>query len=167
MRMAVYHDGSVVVTIPRGVDGSMAERFIRKKARWLISKLAFFKQFSDGLNRPVVRRSHRDYLMHKESARVLVHGKIEHMARVHGYRYNAVRIKNQKTCWGSCSRKGNLNFNYRIMFLSESVQDYIVAHELCHLKELNHSRRFWRLVEDMVPDYASARSELKKTGMHI
>jgi predicted metal-dependent hydrolase len=91
--------------------------------------------------------------------------RVEHFATVYGFKYNRVSIKNQKTRWGSCSKKGNLNFNYKIFLLSPDMRDYIIVHELCHLKELNHSRKFWTLVEEIVPDYRIARKALKKQGL--
>lgn len=102
------------------------------------------------------------YLAHKEAARVLVHARLEHFNAIYKFTYKRVVIKNQKTCWGSCSSKGNLNFNYKIVLLPERLADYIIAHELCHLREFNHSRAFWDLVAQTMPDYARARAELKK-----
>ncbi len=164
MRLAVYCDGSVVVTTPHDLRETVAERFIREKTEWLFSKLSFFKQFE---GKPVARYSHEDYLKYKESALALVKEKAERLAGVHGHQYNRISIKNQKTCWGSCSRKANLNFNYKLMFLSDKVQDYIIAHELCHLKEFNHSKRFWRLVASMFPDYQEIKTELRKHSMTL
>lgn len=164
MRLAVYCDGSVVVTTPHDLQKTIAERFIREKTEWLFSKLAFFKQF-DG--KPVAQYSHDDYLKHKEGALTLVQEKVNHFTNKYGYQYNKISIKNQKTCWGSCSRKANLNFNYKILFLPENVQNYIVAHELCHLVEFNHSRAFWALVAMVIPDYPDMRDELKKSGMQV
>ncbi len=162
MRLAVYCDGTVIVTTPHNLRETVADRFIRAKTEWLFSKLAFFKQFE---GKPVARYSHDDYLKYKESAHALVESKVKDLANEHGYQYNKLTIKNQKTCWGSCSRKRNLNFNYKILFLPEKIQEYIVAHELCHLKEFNHSKRFWKLVSTMIPDYALIRNDLKKSGV--
>lgn len=162
MRLAVYCDGSVVITAPHDLRETVTERFIREKTEWLFSKIAFFKQFE---GKPVARYSHADYLKYKDSAYALVEEKARNLADKHGYQFNKLTIKNQKTCWGSCSRKANLNFNYKILFLPELIQDYIIAHELCHLKEFNHSKKFWNLVSKIVPDYAIMRQELKKSGI--
>ena len=77
------------------------------------------------------------------------------------FSYKAIKIKNQKTRWGSCSRNKNLNFNYKLIFLPKKQQDYIIIHELCHLKEFNHSRKFWSLVEKIMPDYLEIKNELR------
>lgn len=102
----------------------------------------------------------REYLQNKEQARKLVHQKIEYFNNFYGYEFNRISIKNQKTRWGSCSSKRNLNFNYRILFLPEDLCDYVIVHELCHLKELNHSSNFWKLVSVTITNCKEKRKEL-------
>jgi predicted metal-dependent hydrolase len=162
MRLAVYCDGTVVVTTPQDLQETIVDRFIREKTEWLFSKLAFFKQFQ---GRPVARYSQEDYLRYKDQALITVEQKARYFSDLYNYNYNKINIKNQKTRWGSCSRKGNLNFNYKIIFLPDRVQRYIIAHELCHIKEFNHSKKFWALVSKIIPDYAIIRSDLKKSGV--
>ena len=76
--------------------------------------------------------------------------------------YKKIIVRSQSTRWGSCSRTGTLSFNYRLLFLPEELADYVVVHELCHLKEMNHSRRFWALVAGAMPHHRQLRYELKK-----
>jgi predicted metal-dependent hydrolase len=85
----------------------------------------------------------------------------------YGYRYGRVSIKEQKSRWGSCSRLGNLNFNWRLLLAPLSVLDYVVVHELCHLKEMNHSARFWQLVASTCPDYMAQRRWLRQHGHEL
>ena len=80
------------------------------------------------------------------------------LAAEFGFTYNTLRIKNQKTRWGSCSAKGNINLNLRLMMAPNDAIDYVIIHELCHLKELNHSPEFWRLVETLCPDYRKRKA---------
>lgn len=101
------------------------------------------------------------YKRYKEQARVLIHERILFWNRVYGFTYGRVFIKNQKTRWGSCSKQGNLNFSYKLVFLSPHLVDYIIVHELCHLKEFNHGPNFWALVARMIPDYKKCRAELR------
>ncbi|MFA6318450.1 MAG: M48 family metallopeptidase [Elusimicrobiota bacterium] len=84
-----------------------------------------------------------------------------------GLRYERVRIKNQSTRWASCSRKGNLNFNWRLLWAPPEVLDYVVVHELCHLVEMNHSKRFWAQVAVWCPDYKRHRKWLRDHGRDL
>lgn len=102
------------------------------------------------------------YKKYRERARVLVHQRLEHFNTFYGFTYHRVSIRNQKTRWGSCSNKGNLNFSYRIVFLEPEAQDYIIIHELCHLKEFNHSKAFWDLVAQQSPNCEKWHIELRR-----
>ncbi len=106
----------------------------------------------------VGRRAH--YLTHKETARTLVHARIAHLNQYYQVPIRKVFIKNHRSRWGSCSSKGNLNFNYRVALLPQELVDYVVAHELCHLKEFNHSQKFWELVAQTVPAHKELRRQL-------
>lgn len=161
MRLAVYCDGSVVVTTPTDLKETIIEKFLKEKTKWLFSKIDFFKQY-DG--HKIIRNDRASYLKYKDDAYEVISKKVERFNALYDFRYNKINIKNQKTRWGSCSRKGNLNFNYKIIFLPDSFSDYIVIHELCHLKEFNHSKKFWALVRMVIPDYSEIRRELRKSG---
>ena len=89
----------------------------------------------------------------KETAAAVIKGRVEHWAAMMGLGHGRVLIKSQRTLWGSCSAKGNLNFNWRLAFAPRQVLDYVVIHELAHLRELNHSKRFWAMVEKYCPDF--------------
>ncbi len=115
------------------------------------------------VRRIIIRRkgSQKEYLLHKETARKLVHERLKYFNQFYGFKYNKVSIRNQKTRWGSCSKSGNLNFSYKLVLLPPHLSDYIIIHELCHLKEFNHSQAFWDLVAQQAPDYKKAINELK------
>lgn len=162
LRLAVDHDGEAIATMPRFASESAMEAFIRQKSAWLIEKINFFKERA--VRFPKTDRK-KDYADKKEKARELIRKKLEHFNGFYNFSYKRVAIRNQKSRWGSCSRAGNLNFNYKIADLPENLIDYIIVHELCHLRELNHSKNFWRLVEKKIPDYMERRRGLRKNGL--
>ena len=110
---------------------------------------------------PLRKKNRKEYLACKESARQLVLERIKHYNAFYQFKVGRISIKNQKSRWGSCSKKGNLNFNYKIIFLPKEVADYIVVHELCHLGQFNHSPAFWQLVAQTLPQYQELKKKLK------
>ncbi len=104
----------------------------------------------------------RDYLKYKEAARALVKSRLALYNQVYKFRVNRIAIKNHKSRWGSASKKGNLNFNYKVALLPADMADYVIVHELCHLGEFNHSPRFWRLMAVAMPNWRVVRRKFKK-----
>lgn len=98
---------------------------------------------------------------YRQYARNLLTAKTVYWAKRIGVSYNHIAIKSQKTRWGSCSAKGNLNYNWHIACTDDELIDYIVIHELCHLRHLNHSPAFWQLVASHCPSYRECRSRLR------
>lgn len=92
----------------------------------------------------------------------MAHARVAHFNSFYGFSVGRISIRDTKTRWGSCSKRGNLNFNYKILFLPAHLADYIVVHELCHLQEFNHSQNFWALVAKIFPNHKAMRAELKK-----
>ncbi len=164
LRLAVYHGGSVVVTAPWYITIRVIEEFILHKSKWILEKIDHFIS----LPPPLVKRSSRiEFLKYKALAKKIARDKMNHFNQFYGFTWRRISIKNQKTRWGSCSKQGNLNFNYKIALLPERIVHYIIVHELCHLKELNHSRRFWDLVKRTVPDYLAIKKELRKNTLKM
>ncbi len=109
----------------------------------------------------LLRRNKKQYQKCKEQARVLAHARLNYFNAHYRLRVGRIFIKNHKSRWGSCSEKGKLNFNYKILFLPSDIADYIIVHELCHLAYFNHSPKFWALVGKTVPDYRALRARLR------
>lgn len=164
MRLAIYCDGAFVVTAPQGMDQELVEQFIKRKSQWVINKLEYFKQFSGKI---FIKSGKSNFAQYKEVALEIAKKRIEHFNRAYNFTFNKINIKNQKKRWGSCSLKGNLNLNYKIALLPERLTDYIIVHELCHLAEFNHSRKFWNLVEKIIPDHLKIRNDLKKIDINF
>ena len=162
MRLAVYSDSTIVVTSPFDLKETVVEKFIREKSKWLFSKISFFKQFR---GQSITRYSRRDYLKNKGAAYNLAVERVNHFNKIYKFKFNKINIKNQKTRWGSCSKKGNLNFNYKIALLPPRISDYIIVHEICHLGEFNHSKRFWKLVGKTISDCYKIKDDLKRSGV--
>ena len=105
--------------------------------------------------------STKDFKENKKKAYELISERITQFNQSGEFPVGKIFIKNQKTRWGSCSGKRNLSFNYKIIFMPENLRDYIIIHELCHLKEMNHSKNFWNLVGLQVPDYKALRRQIR------
>jgi predicted metal-dependent hydrolase len=101
----------------------------------------------------------------REQARRLVENRLSFFNKIYNFEINRIAIKNTSTRWGSCSSRGNLNFNYKIIYIRPALADYLIVHELCHLGELNHSKRFWALVSRTIPDYIEVNKELRRTPL--
>lgn len=103
----------------------------------------------------------------REQARRLVENRLSYFNKHYNFEINRIAIKNTSTRWGSCSSNNNLNFNYKIIYLRPELADYLIVHELCHLGELNHSKRFWALVAQTIPDYVEINKELRRTPVQL
>lgn len=104
---------------------------------------------------------------YRREAQRIIPDRVAALASALGYRYGRITIRDQRTRWGSCSARGNLNFNWRLVMAPPEVLDYVSLHELCHLQELNHSPRFWRLVGRVCPQYQTYRLWLRQYGPHL
>ena len=157
LRITIKPGGAVFAVKPRYLSENAVRDFLVQKTAWILKKIDHLQNKQNLLS----SGSRADYKRHAETARRLALQKIGQFNQIYKVNFNRLAIRDQSTRWGSCSRKGNLNFNYRIALLPERLADYIVVHEMCHLRELNHSRKFWDLVSVAVPDYAIRRKELR------
>ena len=151
-------DGQVVVRCPKRMRIEEARRFAESKADWIEKHLA---------KRPlqdVAKYTTKEIEQLREQARKLVTERVRYFAPIIGVSYGQIAIRTQHTRWGSCSSKGNLNFNCLLAIVPPEVLDYVVVHELCHRKELNHSESFWREVEKIIPDFKVRRKWLRENG---
>lgn len=164
LRLIINPDGYLVISKPWTLSQKITEKFILEKANWIIEKIAAFKEINK--NKPI-RDNRGEYLTQRGQARELIFKKIQDFNKLYQFKYSKISVKNQKTRWGSCSSRGNLNFNYKIIYLPELIIDYIIVHELCHLKEMNHSVKFWSLVAKAIPDYQMIRKELRQKGIEL
>ncbi|MFA6550833.1 MAG: M48 family metallopeptidase [Candidatus Gracilibacteria bacterium] len=158
IRISINHEARVMVTIPRLMPEFFADRFVKNNSKWILDNLEKVR-----LKGPVfqLKGSRKEYLDDKVRARKVAEEKIAEFNKFYNFNVRRIAIRNTKSRWGSCSKKGNLNFNYKIAQLPEKLANYLVVHELCHLEQMNHSSKFWDLVNKTVPDYKVRRKELR------
>ncbi len=151
--------GQVLVRCPQRCSKAQIEAFVQSKADWLRKHL---QQRAAQPKLPPLTQAEVQTLVRQ--ALEVIPDRVAYFAPKVGVTYGGITIRNQRTRWGSCSSKKNLNFNCLLMLVPPEVRDYVVVHELCHLKEMNHSPRFWAEVARVLPDYQTQKRWLKEHG---
>lgn len=159
----VRQDGSVLVRAPRNCPQSRIDTFLKEKQAWVLAKVEEQKE-KEADSMKIQPLSEAEQRLYRDKAREIFEQKVSYYAQMMGVSYGRIAIRDQKTRWGSSSGEGNLNFNWRLIFAPAGVLDYVVVHELAHRKEMNHSPRFWRVVEDTMPEYRKYQKWLKENG---
>lgn len=160
-------EGEVTVRAPRRCSSRVIDNIVAEKRDWILKKQNEIRGragFLQEQERQQPRISEAEQIRYRKLAGQVLARKVEHYARQMQVTFGRITVRDQKTRWGSCSAKGNLNFNWRLVLAPEEVLDYVVVHELAHRKEMNHSQRFWSQVENVMPDYRSRRLWLKENG---
>jgi predicted metal-dependent hydrolase len=155
--LSIDRKGELTAVSPFLCRTKFIENLIKNKSAWIFKKISQNKKRGVSL---LQRGNKRRYLENKEKALVIATEKLKYFNKFYRFRYKKVSIRNQHSRWGSCSSKKNLNFNWRIVYLPQEYLDYLIVHELCHLKELNHSARFWNLVAKQIPNYKIIRRKM-------
>ena len=164
----VNSDLSVTVRAPYGITEKYIEEFLNKNEIWISKQVHEIKV----KKKSIESRDAENITLDKikalaDQALEIIPARVEYFAKIIGVTYGNITIRNQKTRWGSCSSKGNLNFNCLLMLAPPEVLDYVVVHELCHRKQMNHSKAFWTEVEKVFPDYKKSIKWLKEEGSQI
>ena len=153
----------IIVRAPRRMSSQEISAFVLKKKSWIE------KHWSQMQERQQMREQQGAYTAEElkalaEKALVVIPEKVRHYAPLVGVDYGRITIRSQRTRWGSCSAKGNLNFNCLLMLLPDDVIDSVVVHELCHRKHMNHSPQFYAEVERVFPEYKRCNQWLNENG---
>lgn len=164
MGLEVKENLEVYARIPRKTTDRELKGFIRKYQEWICRKYREMQKVS--VNRQITPPRPELTTEEKERIKDKIAKRVSHYEQIMGLSANHITIKNQKTRWGSCSSKKNLNFNYRLAYMPQEILDYVVIHELAHLRHMNHSKQFWALVEQYLPDYRERRRWLKEYGQN-
>ncbi|EOD01838.1 M48 family metallopeptidase [Caldisalinibacter kiritimatiensis] len=159
-----YEDGEVVKYL--GEDYYLHINIVKNKNKAVIEinkdKLNITSPMKD---KELVKKILKDW--YKKQANKVVKERVEYYKDIIGVKPNKVKAKEQKRIWGSCTSKGNVYFNWRLIMAPIHIIDYVVVHELCHLIHMNHSKEFWKLVESVIPDYKERKEWLKKYGVTL
>ena len=168
LSLQVKNDGQVIVRAPKHVTLQEIAAFVRKNSAWLHTHLEKERKEKE-LNAasPVQPLTMEDIQKLADEALRVIPGRVAHFAPLVGVTYGRITVRNQRTRWGSCSSKGNLNFNCLLMLAPPGILDYVVVHELCHRKEMNHSPKFWAEVAKVMPDYKERQKWLRTEGSNI
>lgn len=163
MAVEIKRDGQIIVRVPNRVSRVAAEKFLEEKSEWIDKTLAKIKEKEES-RETLPKFTQKELYIIKKRAKQEIPFLVEEYASVMGVTYEHISIRAQKTVWGSCTADGNLNFNCLLVLLPERLIRYVVVHELCHRKEMNHSQKFWQEVEKILPDYKELRKQLKDEG---
>ena len=150
--------GVLVVKAPIGIDKNRIEKLLKEHSDWIESHLE--KEIE--LDKIYSSLDDKKINELRSSARAYFTEKTRYFAEIMGLEYKKIRISSAISRFASCSSRGNISYSYRLMLYPEDCREYVVVHELAHLIEMNHSRRFWSIVERYIPNYKKSREELKK-----
>ena len=157
------HPDGILVRAPFLDSISQIENFLTSRADWI--KKAQSKIAAAPTPPPVENPLSMEEIRELANrALQVIPERVRHYAALIGVSFGLITIRNQRSRWGSCSAKGNLNFNCLLMLVPEDVRDYVVVHELCHMKEMNHSARFYAEIAKVFPDYDTCDAWLKQHG---
>lgn len=156
----------IVVYVPLYVSDNEIERMVISKSKWIDEHMLKVQSTVDERSK-LEKITFEQIKELADQAVEYIPKRVKYYAEKENFVYNKITIKNLVSRWGSCSTKGNLNFNCLLMLTPDYVIDYIVVHELCHLREMNHSEKFWAEIEKIMPDYQRAELWLKQNGGNL
>jgi len=159
LSITIKPDQSIRVAVPRRTSFKRARDFVTTKLPWArkhLARLCAAEQDHSRRNLPRISRAR---------ARAILRVRLDYMARLYGFEYNKLFIRNQKTRWGSCSDKNNINLNMYLVRLPQQLMDYVILHELVHTKHKNHSRKFWMELEKLCGNVKALKKQLRKYKM--
>lgn len=166
MTLEICPDGQLIVRAPLRLSETKINRFVEEKSQWILKNLEKIQQ-RETEKESVEKLSPSERKQLQDKACQVFPARVAYYAKKTGVTYGQITLRQQKTRWGSCSAAGNLNFNWLLILAPPEILDYVVVHELCHRKEMNHSEAFWKEVEKVLPDYRERKRWLKDNGWKL
>lgn len=155
-------NGELIVRSPKIMPKFMIDNFVAKNKAWIEKKMkAMYPEWKP------VKKNESEIVELKKKAKSYIPNRVKYFAEKFGKKYNKIKITSARTRWWSCTSQKNLNFSYRLIQADNKAIDYVIIHELAHLKYMNHSKAFWNHVEEMMPDYKEWHNWLKKEGKNF
>ena len=167
LAVQIRADGTVIARAPLRMPKDRILCFLSEKASWIRMQQGKMQEREKMRQQA---RIHLDAAQEKElreRAKSVLAQRTAYFARQVGVTYGRITVRDQKTRWGSCSQTGNLNFNFRLILAPPEVLDYVVVHELCHRRQMNHSAQFWQEVAQVLPDYRKRKAWLTENGWRL
>jgi len=156
----------IIVRAPRCMPMRLINEYVTSKEDWILGTYRKIEKRNQSLSH-YPKLTDADIRSLTQKAKAYIPKRVAYYAPIIGVTCSRISIRNQTTRWGSCSSKGNLNFNCKLMLTPDEIIDYVVVHELCHRIHMNHSPAFWAEVERIIPDYKNRRRWLKENGPMI
>lgn len=157
-------DAQLTVRAPLRASQRAIDSVVVEKREWILTKLTMMRQRLSEQRAPIPPKFVRDY---RNQALHIISSRVQYYAERHGFLPQRVKVNGARRRWGSCSHRGSLNFSYRLIFAPLPTIDYVVVHELAHLRHPNHSRAFWNCVADMMPEFRTHHRWLREHGHRL
>ncbi len=166
LSIEIKQDLRIIVRAPSRMKSADIEKFIEEKTAWIEKHLNILRRRKEKTadKEPIKPFTCEEIEELAQRALTVIVPKVEAYATMIGVTYGKITVRNQVSRWGSCTAKGNLNFNCLLMLCPSYVLDYVIIHELCHRRHMNHSEAFWKTVELYCPEYKSAKAWLRENG---
>lgn len=163
--LQVEENGRIILRIPGYLSDQALNEFLKQEQNWMLQKITQMQKRIE--QRENTGATAPENLSGEEIEKIKqkIGNRVIHYSRIMNVTFGKITIRNQKTRWGSCSSRGNLNFNYQLYYLPDELLDYVVIHELAHRRHMDHSKEFWAEVEKYCPDYKERKSRLKNYSL--
>lgn len=167
LAVQIRADGTVIARAPLRMPKDRILRFLSEKASWIRMQQGKMQEREKMRQQACIHLDAAQEKELRERAKSVLAQRTAYFARQIGVTYGRITVRDQKTRWGSCSQTGNLNFNFRLILAPSEVLDYVVVHELCHRRQMNHSAQFWQEVAQVLPDYRKRKAWLTENGWRL